>query len=113
MSLDETRVLKAHREAVREALEQKHEDADTLFASVAQAVLTAVDHKIRYIVVTDDYLAFGPYASRKAAETAISKGNMAHRHGTQAMVLPMKPSPTKQDGRTVVVPPDNEQLAMF
>lgn len=113
MSMDDTRVLKAHKEAVKSAIESGAETADALFGSVAQAVLTALDNKIRYVVVTDDYLAFGPYASRGAAENAIAKGNMAFREGTRAMVLPMSPSPKAQIGKTVLKHPHAEQLPLF
>jgi hypothetical protein len=63
---------------------------------MAEAVLTAGD-KTRYVVVTSDYLAYGPYATRNAATNAVLKGFAAYRPHTEAMVLPLAPSPTKAD----------------
>jgi hypothetical protein len=113
------RVLKAHREAVLKAIPDNawllQEKPNEFAARVAEAVLTAGD-RLEYIVVTSDYVAFGPYASRATATKMILKGLAAHRPGTDAMVLPMHPSPTVADLKNPehhVIKSDYEQLELF
>ena len=99
---DGIRVLKRHLEAVERVLRdlEPGEDAAAIAARIASAVLTAYDDQMRYVVVTSDYVVFGPYASRESARKAIDAGLCANRAGTFAMVLPMKPVP--RGGRTRV-----------
>lgn len=111
-----TRVLKKHRAAVADAMAQLAAcdgDADTICHFVAEAVLTAYDGQMKYVVVNDDHVAFGPYSTREAAYKAIERGHCASRHGQQAMVLPMKPSPTARTASSVVVPPPTSQLPLW
>lgn len=117
MALSGTRVLKAHTQAVFDTLNSKAHllsESPAEFAdAMAAAVLTANDSKIRYIVVTDDYVAYGPYATKKAANNAVMRGHCAHRHDTQALVLPLGASPKDHDIPVIVPSPDGEQLTLF
>lgn len=109
-----TRVLKGHKKAVLDSLSETDvTDADDLATRVATAVLTAYDDKMRYVIVTDDYLAFGPYATRTSAEKVATKGLCAFRAGTKAMVLPMKPSPTVKSQQMGTTPMQRNQLTLF
>lgn len=97
------RVLKAHKDAVLETMQ----DAAALittggmetFAEVmAGAVLSASDSKVDWVVGVrvpgEGPMIFGPYASADAAQKAIDGGHIpAYVEGTQAWVFPMLPAP--------------------
>jgi len=111
-----TRILKRHKLAVKDALDslaQYEGDSDAICHHIAEAVLTAYDDTLKYVVVNDDHLVFGPYASRASAYKAIERGYCADRHGQRAMVLPMKAAPTKATAGGIIVPPPTTQLPLW
>lgn len=111
-----TRVLKKHTLAVGEALDNLAQcagDSDTICHFIAEAVLTAYDGQLKYVVVNDDHVVFGPYSTREAAYKAIERGYCADRHDQRAMVLPMKAAPTKATAGGVIVPPPTTQLPLW
>lgn len=115
-SLAGTRVLKKHKRAVAEALAGLAAcggDSDTICHFIAEAVLTAYDDQMKYVVVTDDHVVFGPYSTREAAYKAIERGACAHRHGQRAMVLPMRAAPGVRTAKVVKVPAPTEQLPLW
>lgn len=79
---------------------------------VANAVITAEDDKVRWVVVTSDHVVFGPYAAAATAHKVIAKGLCANHPGTKAMVLPMSPAPKagKHSENDVVI---SGQMALF
>lgn len=117
MALSSTRVLKGHTKTVFDTLNTKAhllgESPDEFAEAMAAAVLTAYDDKIRYIVVTDDYVAYGPYATKKAAANAITRGHCAHRPNTKALVMPLGASPKDHDIPVIVAQHDWEEVALF
>lgn len=99
MSFSETRVLKAHKDAVEEAIRTfgrpYAEDREGFHHSLARAVLTATDSTTRYVIACKDgrgQFIFGPYANYDAAEFA-AVGHLPVREGAIYMILPLIPTP--------------------
>ena len=119
-TVGKTRVLSKHVEAVKLALAQLPELVKTGASStdvakhIATAVLTAYDDQMKYVIATDDHIAFGPFPNRKSAKTAMAKGHVAYRKGQRMIVLPMRQVPrargTSEFAPTASPP---EQLALF
>jgi hypothetical protein len=115
-----TRVLSKHVSAVKAALAQLPElveggqTSDDIAKHIATAVLTAYDDQMKYVIATDDRIAFGPFPNRTSAKTAIAKGHVAYRRGQRMMVLPMRPVPRKR-GTSEFAPTASppEQLALW
>ena len=116
-----TRVLSKHIKAARQALADTPEQVahgasgDEVAKHLATEVLTAYDDVMKFIVVTDDNIGFGPYPSRKAANLAIEKGNCTYRLGQKVIVIPVKPSPRKSNVMEYPNVPlaEAEQLALW
>lgn len=72
-------------------------DVDALVASLAEAVVTAVDPTTRFVVVAVEpggaLYVYGPYANAEAAGKAAASGSCATREGTRAAIRPLVPSP--------------------
>ena len=116
-----TRVLSKHVAATKAALESLPErvahgaSGDDVAKHIATEVLTAYDDVMKFIVVTDDNIGFGPYPSRKAANLAVSKGNCTYRLGQRVIIIPVKPSPRKSNVMEYpeLPPTEAEQLALW
>lgn len=107
MSIDGTRVLKAHKEAVKAALADNLQllqagHLDDAAANIAEAVLTALDVKATYVVLVRDgsatrpLLVYGSYASVKTANKAAQSGHMGTAPGAQLVgVFPVLAAPRR------------------
>ena len=107
MGFSETRVLKAHLDAVEEAIKTfgrpYAEDREGFHHHLAKAVLTATDSTTRYVIACKDgtgQFIFGPYATMDAAEFA-AVGHLPVREGAQYMILPLIPTPKVPRRRSV------------
>lgn len=94
------RVVKAHKDAVIEALSRAADfsTGEELAEAVALAVLAAEDHtQTRYAVVTQDphrnIEVYGPFLNKGAAERAVAAGWCAHAPGTRGRIVPITVSP--------------------
>jgi len=120
-SYAKTRVLSKHIKAAKLALSEiparvaDGADADEIAKHIATEVLTAYDDAMKYVVITDDNIGFGPYPSRKAANLAVEKGNCTYRLYQRVIVIPMKPSPRKSNLMEYPKQPEPEgkQLALW
>jgi hypothetical protein len=99
MGFSETRVLKAHKDAVEEAIRTfgrpYADDKEGFHHSLALAVLTATDSTTRYVIVCKDgtgQYIFGPFANYDAAEFA-ALGHLPVREDSLYMILPLIPTP--------------------
>jgi len=99
MGFSETRVLKAHKEAVAEAIrtfgKPYADDREGFHYALAKAVLTANDSTTRYVIACKDgsgQYVFGPFANYTAAQFAMV-GHLPVREGSLAMILPLIAAP--------------------
>ena len=106
-AIESTRVLKAHRDAVKASLaanlrllqEGRLDDAAT---NIAEAVLTALDTKATYVVLVQDgsatkpILVYGTYASLKTASKTAQSGHMGTAPGARLIgIYPLSKAPRR------------------
>lgn len=96
------RVVNAHRQAVEGFIAGMtgtyQQDKEGFHQGMAEAVLTATDSSTRYAVLVRDgtgLLAFGPYASTKAAQT-VALTCLPVREGSKYTIVPLIPAPRKE-----------------
>ncbi len=104
---ESVRVLKAHRDAARQALAAnlrllQDGDLDQACANIAEAVITALDTKVSYVVLVVDgstthpVLVYGTYASAKTAKKASETGAMGTAPGARLLgIYPILKAPRR------------------